>query len=169
MKRILQPGGMIFLNQATAYLDKFWLWYGCKAKIVALSRIAHQMCFWQAGVLYQKPGEKLLRRITTSTPMIGPDQWSEWTGNNPVSEAIKIIKFLMPEGAPIIDPFCGTGNYLVAAKTLGLGYLGIDRAEEACKIANKRLAETATLAPEIDNCATTTCLDDPFADESEID
>lgn len=40
----------------------------------------------------------------------------------------------------IVDPFCGTGTTLVAAKRLGYSYIGCDINQDYCEIARQRLA-----------------------------
>lgn len=42
-------------------------------------------------------------------------------------------------GGVVLDPFMGSGTTIVAARNLGRGYIGVDIAEEYCKIARQRL------------------------------
>jgi len=51
----------------------------------------------------------------------------------------KIIKLTTNEGDFVLDPFCGSGTTLVAAKLLGRKYLGIDISEDAIELAKARL------------------------------
>lgn len=52
----------------------------------------------------------------------------------------QIIKLASNEGDVILDPVCGSGTTLVAAKLLGRKYIGIDVSEEAVSLTNERLA-----------------------------
>jgi DNA modification methylase len=44
-------------------------------------------------------------------------------------------------GTTILDPFCGSGTTLVAAKKLGRHFLGFEISHDYCEIARNRLAE----------------------------
>lgn len=44
------------------------------------------------------------------------------------------------EAKTILDPFCGSGTTLVAAKKLGRHFLGFEISEEYCRIARERIA-----------------------------
>ncbi len=51
----------------------------------------------------------------------------------------QIIKLASDEGDLILDPFCGSGTTLVAAKLLGRKYIGVDVSEEAVVLSKERL------------------------------
>lgn len=53
-----------------------------------------------------------------------------------------IVGFTNP-GELVIDPFLGSGSFLVAAKSLGRDYLGVEQNEEYAKLALARLADIA--------------------------
>ena len=51
------------------------------------------------------------------------------------------IQCFCPTGGIVLDPFAGSGTTTVAAKNLGMKYIGIDIAKEYCDIAKQRIAE----------------------------
>lgn len=52
----------------------------------------------------------------------------------------RIINLATNEGDMVLDPFCGSGTTLVAAKLLGRNAIGIDTSKDAIGITKKRLA-----------------------------
>ena len=57
--------------------------------------------------------------------------------SEPLMEAL--IKLTTTENQIVLDPFCGSGSTLVAAKNLNRQYIGIEINEEYCKTAEQRL------------------------------
>jgi len=57
----------------------------------------------------------------------------------PVSLMRALIELTTTEEQLVLDPFCGSGSSLVAAKTSNRQYLGFDVSEEYVDIANRRL------------------------------
>jgi len=58
----------------------------------------------------------------------------------PVALLEILLKALCPPGGTVADFFCGSGTTLVAAKRLGLSYIGSDVSAAAVTMARKRLA-----------------------------
>lgn len=61
----------------------------------------------------------------------------------PIALMEALIKLTTKEGQVVLDPFCGSGSTLVAAKKLNRNYIGIEISEKFCKTAKERL-ETET-------------------------
>ena len=60
----------------------------------------------------------------------------------PVLLLERIIEISTDPDDVVLDPFCGSGTALVAAKLLGRRYMGIDISEDACAVAQDRIDHT---------------------------
>ena len=64
------------------------------------------------------------------------------TGRNdhPTVKPLKLMEYLitLSGGQTILDPFCGSGTTLIAAKRLGRKAIGIEIDEHSCEIAANR-------------------------------
>jgi DNA modification methylase len=58
----------------------------------------------------------------------------------PIELAKRVIKLYSFVGDVVLDPFAGSGTTCVAAKSLARHYVGIERVEEYCRLAEKRIA-----------------------------
>jgi site-specific DNA-methyltransferase (adenine-specific) len=56
----------------------------------------------------------------------------------PVALGRYLIRLVTPPGGLVLDPFCGSGSFGVAAIFEGFNWIGIDNRFEACEIAKKR-------------------------------
>jgi len=65
----------------------------------------------------------------------------------PIGIPAKVIEGWARPNDLILDPFCGSGTTLVAAKMLGRRYIGIDISSEYCEIARQRLEAVDTNVP----------------------
>lgn len=64
---------------------------------------------------------------------------SRYPTQKPILLLEQIIKLASDEDDVILDPFCGSGTTLVAAKLLNRQYVGIDVSEEAVSLTKERL------------------------------
>ncbi len=75
-------------------------------------------------------------------------QCEDWT-THPSQKPMKLMKKLIleysKEGDIILDPFCGSGTTLKAAKDLGRNYIGIEINPDYVKIAQDRLKQEILL------------------------
>lgn len=58
----------------------------------------------------------------------------------PVRLLRALIELTTIEGQIVLDPFCGSGSTLVAAKSIGRRYIGFDNNQDCVRIARERLA-----------------------------
>lgn len=63
---------------------------------------------------------------------------------HPTQKPTELLKLILEDfpAVTVLDPFAGSGSTLVAAKALGIPYLGVEVNQEYCAIARKRLEET---------------------------
>ena len=63
--------------------------------------------------------------------------------NHPTIKPIKLMSYLCrlitPKGGTILDPFMGSGSTGIGAKLEGFNFIGIEREEEYCNIAEARI------------------------------
>lgn len=57
----------------------------------------------------------------------------------PLKVIKELISLLSMENNVVLDPFCGSGQVCIAAKSLNRKYLGIDLNQEYCELSEKRL------------------------------
>lgn len=62
-----------------------------------------------------------------------------YPSQKPVVLLERIIKLVTDEGDTVVDPFCGSGTTLVAAKLLKRKFAGIDISEDAIELTRRRL------------------------------
>jgi site-specific DNA-methyltransferase (adenine-specific) len=67
------------------------------------------------------------------------------SGLHPTQKPVRLIQALVElttkPGQLVVDPFCGSGSTLVAARNTGRHYLGCDENAEYCRIAEGRLTD----------------------------
>ena len=68
-----------------------------------------------------------------------PDDHGKHPTQKPLALMRALIELTTVENQVVLDPFCGSGSTLVAAKQLNRQYIGIEISEEFCRTANKRL------------------------------
>lgn len=64
----------------------------------------------------------------------------------PVALGRWLLEKFAKDGDLILDPFAGSGSFLVASKQKGFNFIGFEISEEYCKIARKRLEQKTLLS-----------------------
>jgi len=93
----------------------------------------------------------LLSKGNPALPEIPPPDVMDWeyTGNrlHPTQKPIKILRPLIeafcPQDGIVLDPFCGSGSTLVAARLAGRSSVGIELEPKHCRTADLRLHSAA--------------------------
>jgi site-specific DNA-methyltransferase (adenine-specific) len=91
-----------------------------------------------------KPGKTGVARVTNvwDVPIGSNAKGNAHPAQFPVALAEAMIPTFCPQAGTVLDPFCGSGSTLVAAKRLGRSFVGFDIEQKYCQLARKRLAET---------------------------
>lgn len=96
---------------------------------------------WEGVGIFHPPGKKRWN---------GGGHHAVWTANveqgpHPTMKPLPLVRRLVDlfsePGETILDPFCGSGTSLVAARDLGRKSIGIEREEKYAEIAAKRLSQ----------------------------
>ena len=107
--------------------------------------------FWQIEEriywLYKPKGDKLIgeelkprHALLTSIWRFPPEQKNPHPAPFPLALPVRVIYSIMDEKKGIvIDPYCGSGTTLVAAKILGHDFVGIEISKEYIDLAENRL------------------------------
>jgi modification methylase len=106
--------------------------------------------FWQVEEriywLYKPVGKNLIGKeleskdaLLTSIWRIRPESQKRHPAPFPVELPLRCLLSVASPNDIVIDPYCGSGTTLVAAKKLGLQYIGIDISENYINSAKERL------------------------------
>ncbi len=161
--RITKPGGSFFYNHKIRWergnllhpMD--WLrktkWV-IRQEIIWDRMIAANIRgwrFWQVEEriywLYKPKGSKLIgeelkpkHALLTSIWRFPPERENPHPAPFPIALPVRCIYSIMDEErGVVIDPYCGSGTTLVAAKILGHNFIGIEISKEYIEFAEKRL------------------------------
>ncbi len=151
-KKGLLPGHQTILFYSKTNQYKFNTIYTDYSPTTNLDQILQERIRDERGkAVYKKNaiGECVLSKEKKGVPM--SDVWEipflnpkakERVGyptQKPVELLERIIKISTDKGNLVLDPFCGSGTTLVAAKLTGRNWIGIDINSEAIEISKKRI------------------------------
>jgi len=97
----------------------------------------------QGNIVFGKEKQGVPLSDVWAIPFLNPKA-KERTGyptQKPIELLERIIKISTDEDDIVLDPFCGSGTTLVAAKLLGRRYIGIDINPAAVELSQKRLRD----------------------------
>ncbi len=155
MHRVLKPG---------AFCVSFYGWHKADLFIAAWRaagfRMVGHIVFrkrYASSVRYLRHQHEQAYVLAKGDPALPASPVSDvidwrYTGNRlhptqkPVASLKPIIEAFCPAGGLVLDPFCGSGSTLVAAKMAGRGFLGIEIDADYHRLATNRLAETDHLS-----------------------
>jgi site-specific DNA-methyltransferase (adenine-specific) len=121
-------------------------WWGCKPD------------FTKDGQPYKNPTDKrIAERIAAGKQCRLYDWWEvnqvknvgEQKTEHPCQIPEEIMRRILTvtDCKLVVDPFCGSGTTLVAAKRLGIPAIGIERNKNYCELAARRVSQEMTLVP----------------------
>ncbi len=164
--RVTKPGGSFFYNHKTRWERGYmihpmdWLRktkWTIRQEIIWDRKIAANIRgwrFWQVEEriywLYKAKGKSLIGKeleskhaLLTSIWRFSPETNNPHPAPFPLALPVRAIYSIMSDakGGLVIDPYCGSGTTLVAAKILGHNYIGVDITEEYVKYAERRLRD----------------------------
>ena len=95
---------------------------------------------------YEDQGRRLGSVWTDCPAMLANTPLVAETSGYPTQKPLKLLERIMllasNPGDRVLDPMCGSGTTLVAARRLGRRWMGIDQSPVAIEIAQRRLAST---------------------------
>lgn len=161
--RVIKPGGSFFYNHKIRWEKGALLhpmdWLRKTKWIIRQEIIWDRMLaanlrgwrFWQVDErvywLYKPKGKKVIgeelkpkHALLTSIWRFPPERENPHPAPFPIELPTRVIYSMLDEKKGIvIDPYCGSGTTLVAAKILGHDFVGIDISEEYIKYSEERL------------------------------
>lgn len=150
--RILKPSGFLIMYSGHYNLDKvihifqdsgleyFWIVSQLNTMAKAIVRSRNAMASFKPILIYQKPPIR-------ACPMIFMDvvagkrskKYHPWEQS--IHEALFLISRFARPGDLVLDPFTGSGTSLLAAKLVGMNYIGFEIEEGTIEIARMRLSQ----------------------------
>jgi len=172
--RVIKPGGSFFYNHKIRWEKGVMLhpmdWLRKTKWVIRQEIIWDRMIaanlrgwrFWRVEEriywLYKPKdnnliGEELKSRhaLLTSIWRIPPEKDNPHPAPFPIELPTRIIFSIFDDekGKVVIDPYCGSGTTLVAAKLLGHHFIGIDISEEYVEFAKSRLLNAERELPKV--------------------
>lgn len=149
MYRVLKYGGLCVSFYGWTQTDRFMTaWRAAGFRIVGHVVFRKRYASKARFVEYRHESAYVLAKGNPALPACPPPDVIDWvyTGNrlHPTQKPTAILKPLIeafcPTGGLVLDPFCGSGSTLMAARELGRDYAGIELDGSYFHTASNRLA-----------------------------
>lgn len=149
MYRVLKSGGICISFYGWTRTDAFMsAWRSAGFRIVGHIVFRKKYASAARFVQYRHESAYVLAKGQPALPAAPPADVIDWvyTGNrlHPTQKPTAILKPLIeafcPVGGLVLDPFCGSGSTLVAARDAECDYIGIELDRQYHGIAARRLA-----------------------------
>src|ERR1700691_2280803 len=150
MYRVLARDSFCVSFYGWAKADRFMLAYRAAGfRVVGHLMFPKRYASSTRFLRYQHESAHLLSKgnpCQPETPIPDVIEW-QYTGNKlhptqkPLSVLLPLVETFSVPSSLVLDPFTGSGSSLLAAKTLGRSYLGIELDAEYHAIASKRLQQ----------------------------
>jgi hypothetical protein len=155
--RLLKPGGLLCLFQASGYEPFFGDWFGKEERdyrLAVFARAHHAdrsngssgsfNRVWDAMIMRWKPGAEPMTPKTRNRDLFVSDMaFDDLAKQFPCPKPLDLGEWLMerfvPEGALVLVPCSGSGTFEIAAKRTGRRFLGMEVREDYWRLANQRL------------------------------
>jgi len=149
--RVLRPSGFLVTYAAQFHLPVImrelgqgleWFWLCSQinhgSKTIVWSR--HALCCFKPILVYQKPPVKPPENLFTDAVQgTRSKRYHPWEQS--IHESIHFLSRLAEPGAMVLDPFAGSGTTLLAARLLGMEYIGFEIDPGTCETARHRLEQ----------------------------
>lgn len=83
-------------------------------------------------------GPRLMRSVIYAPNCHG---YADHPTQKPLEIIDPLLRYSVPPGGVVLDPFCGSGSTLVAAKRLGMRAIGVEIDEQNCEVTVRRLRQ----------------------------
>lgn len=151
--RVLKPGGICIAYSGQMHLPQIYTGMGQHLEYMWTCGIGHSggatmfrkwriANIWKPLLMYGKPPITAWWDVSFDDLVTGGREKDSHPWQQAVSEAAHYISAVCPIGGLVCDPFLGSGTSLVAAKKLGLRYIGLEIDEATAHGARTRIEES---------------------------
>lgn len=154
--RVLKPGGILLTYSGQLHLPQIYAAMGQHLQYMWTCAIGHGggatwfrkwhlLNQWKPILMYGKPPIKTWWINSFADYVIGGKEKADHEWQQSLGEALHYIKAVCPPGGVVCDPFLGSGTTVLAAKRLGMQYIGIEKDPATAARARVRVEERSEL------------------------